>query len=203
MGLPPEPNWKCRRCNMIGHHYTADCPSRPRDNQGTNGPDQSGGGGGLGGQPMLLTQHNPQLVRILQGQPNGTTSSPEENTNTGSGIYLPQGGGPPVIMTLAAQPTMPSNQGMQQLYQVQPAPGGGGTYQLQAALPAGIPMYNAQAAYAMPEQGYGSRRQWQAPNGGRNGPKRCYACDGDHLVRDCPIRGQLLQGTRPGNQQGP
>jgi hypothetical protein len=105
MVLPPEPNWKCRRCNTVGHHYTADCPSRPRDNQGVNGPYPSSGGGGSRGQPMPLTQHNPQLVRILQGQPTGTTSSPEGSASAGGGIYIPQGGGSPMIMTLAAQPT--------------------------------------------------------------------------------------------------
>jgi hypothetical protein len=201
MNLPPEPNWKCRRCNMMGHHYTADCPSRPRDPQTTNGPEQSGGV--PGGQPMPLTQHNPQLVRILQGQTNGTATTSEGNANLGSGMYLPQGGGSPMIMTLAAQPAGVSNLGAQPLYQVQPIPMNGGGYQLQAAMPANAPAYNAQAAYIAPEQGYNSGRQWQAPNGGRGGPKRCFACNGEHLVRDCPMRAQFLQGTMPGNQQGP
>jgi hypothetical protein len=117
---------------------------------------------------LQLAQHNPQRVRILQGQVSGTTPPSQGNANAGGRIYVPHNGRTPAIMTLAAQTAGPNHQTAKQLYQVQPTLTGGGTYQLQMAIPMGVPVYHAQAAYVVPEQGYAARGQWQAPNGRQN-----------------------------------
>jgi hypothetical protein len=154
---------------MVRHHYTADYPGRPKDNQGPNGAEPNNGGMAPDvEQPMQWVQHNPQRVRILQGQVSGTPRPSEGDANAGGGIYVPQNGGTPAIMTLAAQTAGTNHQTAQQLYQVQPNLTGGGTYQLQTTIPMGVPVYNAQGAYVVPEQGYAARGQWQAPNSRQN-----------------------------------
>jgi hypothetical protein len=80
MGLPPHPNWKCRKCQTVGDHYTPDCPNQQQANtnngQGTGNLQQAtpnqgppaGNPGNQGNGHLPLNRYDPQLVSILQGQ---------------------------------------------------------------------------------------------------------------------------------------
>jgi hypothetical protein len=72
MGLPPPADWRCRKCQVIGEHYTPDCPNRapPKSQetpQGNTGQGRQPAAPG-GGQHLPLNQYDPRIVSILQGQ---------------------------------------------------------------------------------------------------------------------------------------